>query len=286
MTVALLRALRENNFHYNTNNVIKHYMNWANIASSLGTNTRKLFKGVKTANGYLKRFVKLTPNDKVNMQSNGTLMRLSPLILIQDKQERDTAIKIDTYLSNPNQVNLRVNIFSIDLLCLIFENTTHTELIDWIKSEQIRFSTISKESTDEEERTAYLLISQVISDAIDGADRNVTNKDKKNKKKGWVLSSLFVALLAFIRCKTFQDTINMAINIPGSDTDTNGAITGMFTGAFFGFTHMKSEHDTNINLKKLISFFNESDMKYYGLKDIDYLINIDEIEDGEEIYLE
>src|SRR5437868_1005143 len=106
MTLILARSLVQKQ-GYNREAVLKEYMRWANEMKLLGRNTRELFKGVKTIKGYEARYKKQfsTPQSEWT-QSNGALMRGSPLALLFDNQP----VLTDTALTNPHPVTLDINL--------------------------------------------------------------------------------------------------------------------------------------------------------------------------------
>lgn len=56
MMIVLLKCIIENNLEYDVDMVLINYIEWANTCPFIGTNTRDLFKGISTVNGYIKRF--------------------------------------------------------------------------------------------------------------------------------------------------------------------------------------------------------------------------------------
>jgi ADP-ribosyl-[dinitrogen reductase] hydrolase len=236
MTIALLESIVSNNFNYNKDDVIKYYMKFANTCFMLGKNTRKLFKGIKTLNGYENRFNKLTDIEKENMQSNGSLMRATPLVLVGVSN-----IAIDTYLSNPNVINYYCNLIYIQILKVLLT----TGSIDHVK--EVCKNYINSNTTPE-------VVKKCLLDVLPcGAELNSNNqRDITGKIKGWVCSSLYISLYTLFHYDTFEEAMNFVIEKhPGSDTDTNASITGALFGAMLGLEKMKSEKITNKNIELL-----------------------------------
>src|SRR6266496_3416945 len=70
---------------YNRENMILAYEKWAATSKMMGKNTRELFKGVKTVKGYQNRYnKKFSAPENEWTQSNGSLMRCSPLVIFND----------------------------------------------------------------------------------------------------------------------------------------------------------------------------------------------------------
>ena len=108
MTIALLASLAKNNHAYVKNDVIKMYLKFANNCSFLGNNTRALFYGIKTEQGYYSRFSKTfdTQESKNTMQSNGCLMRASALALASNTNEALEDVMLTIQMSSANILSL------------------------------------------------------------------------------------------------------------------------------------------------------------------------------------
>lgn len=115
LTIALLSTIQ--NKEYCVDRALLAYLDWANSGCPhLGVNTRALFQGVKTKRGYTNRYNKVTQGEI--SQSNGSLMRCSPLALVDNWRELTAlevsaikpqgfgrAVILDCNLSNPNVIN-------------------------------------------------------------------------------------------------------------------------------------------------------------------------------------
>lgn len=250
MTLTLLQTLI-NDKKYEVNNVIQGYLNWANgyplsgkknakklNVTSMGLNTSKLLKGVTTVKGYEKRFDKLKEKDELTSQSNGTLMRASPLALIY-KFQGDVS-DIDTSITNPNYVNIDASSIYVKLLYLILTHN-YTELNSWYKN-------LIDEGVD---------LSDVVLDAVYyGWTRDYEgflkatgqNSLSEKKTKGWVINPLYITFAVLKEFTNFDEAMEAIITDPrfggpGSDTDTNAAIAGAMLGARLGFKRiMESEN--------------------------------------------
>lgn len=70
MTLALVNAILDERGNYNEDLVIQAYEGWANSKGfGLDKNTRRLFHGVKTVNGYRKRYQQALQEDLSTTQS-------------------------------------------------------------------------------------------------------------------------------------------------------------------------------------------------------------------------
>lgn len=133
MSLALLRGLLSNDMKYDRNIILKNYMEFANSRSGLGTNTRRLFKNVTTIKGYESRFKKINEDEKPNMQSNGSLMRASPLALIPNFIDSIQAMKTDVYLTNPNDINLEIGFLYNSFLSTLLRGKDKDSIIKAIE---------------------------------------------------------------------------------------------------------------------------------------------------------
>jgi ADP-ribosylglycohydrolase len=242
MTLTLLRSLIRNK-GYNKNDVILSYERWANTggAMGMGKNTRELFKGVTTINGFQKRW-----NNKFQgkehhdiPQSNGSLMRCSPLALLND----DNCIITDCELSNPNNINRDASNVYVSALKMALAGNTKDEIISFIKQHA---------QTEEVKITLTHAIHKDGCDPSYKFDQEIQPYMVDSKLKGWVLIALYVAIRLFYYTDNYQDAVNKAIRLQG-DTDTNAAITGALCGAYYGSREILSNNTTienwNIILK-------------------------------------
>lgn len=232
MTLELLSSIIEKKT-YDVNNVILHYLDWAQRSKFLGRNTRALMKGVKTIKGYEKRKTQI---DMKNAQSNGSLMRASPLALLKDWK---TATVQDTSITNENTTNIECSLIYISLLRqLLFGYRFECSITD--KN-----------------------INDVLKKAVDGEIIDVGGKTK-----GWVVYALYVVFITFFNTQSYEDAMDYIMKNFGNrtDTDTIMAITGAVMGAYIGFEDMMKEKKTKINIKKLNRYFELS--KIYDIKNI------------------
>ncbi len=224
MTIQLLKAIVKNRGKYVETDVIKSYLDWANLKNTpLGKNTRALMKGVTTVPGFYKRQAKVASIS----QSNGTLMRCFPLVLIKENW-KDASNK-DVNISNNNPVNRACNIVYLSIIrSFVYDESLNIKLgkdVDVV-------------------RTA-------IKNAINGVIVDVA------VDKGWVVHALYVALITFLHTSSFDEGMDYihcnffgTLKFP-SDTDTIMAITGGLLGAYYGFCHLTEQKNTSQNLLKI-----------------------------------
>ena len=257
MSITMIRSILRNN-GYNKRDIILSYEEWANSTSMMGRNTKSLLKGVKTIPGYERRYnlalkgeLKGTNQALPDIQSNGSLMRASPLALLFGYIYCD----IDCDITNPNIVNREVNMCYVMAIKLAIMNHDPAEILSTLM-----------EKCDVPEVLAVLI--------------EVQNKEIRNVtiKKGWVLHSFYCAMTGFVnilhQVKTYSGVIDWVISLSG-DTDTNAAITGALVGSYLGYNNMMQEEVTKNNFDIVLNCdttkgdFPRADI--YTIKDFDSL---------------
>lgn len=207
---------------YDRNDVILSYEEWANSKPiGMGVNTRNLFYGVKTVSGFEDRRVKFKPT-----QSNGSLMRSSPLFLLDPESQI-----ADVQLTNPGNVNEFASLIYLNTLRRLYEY----ESIDNI----FKFIYEKKEACPGS-----------IQDALEQLE---DEHRKVDYSKGWVVHCLYASLLGlkyFQKFGTFHQAIDKVILL-GGDTDTNACVAGALIGMKIGFKGLLKEPITRENIKIL-----------------------------------
>lgn len=241
MALTLARSLIRNK-GYNRNDIILSYEAWANSKPmGMGRNTRNLFCGVTTINGYEKRYhegLLETNKNRIeksipslsNNQGNGSLMRSAPLALTSGYDD----VLTDCKLTNPSLVNQECSTIYITILRYAFYRYDPVSIF-----QAIRNLGQTKE------------VKEVIEQVAAGTNRDVTYN------KGWVVHTLYCAIAAFTNLNTvFHGSYSEAINwviMKGGDTDTNACVTGALIGAFKGYTGLLSELDTYNNIVTMLN---------------------------------
>ena len=226
MTLTLLSSILEKG-KYDRDDVILRYLEWASASTFMGRNTRMLMKGVKTIKGFEARREKA---DMKNTQSNGSLMRALPLVLLGAKWKE--GVVTDTSLTNENDVNIECSMIFVGILrYIIFDDELK------ITCEQI-----------------------VVKDALRSALKKEILPGVMTKSKGWVVYALYVAVLTLLTVKSFEDGMDFIYrNFMGGDMDTIMSISGALLGALYGYDSMTKERKTKINIEKLSVGFELND---------------------------
>ena len=227
LSLALLRTLIRDR-GYNKDHVIMSYLQWANSGGwMLGKNTRAILKGITTLKGYSGRINKILalPMSE-RSQSNGAMMRCSPLALIWD----NTSVVEDVNITNPHDVCVDCNLVYIFALRLAL-----------IGHDGISIFNQAKEIAQTEE------VKAVFSQVQKREYRNII------EKKGWCLHALWCTMMTITSFNNYSEAMDWIITSQrGSDTDTNACIAGALLGAIMGFAKMQEEPVTAQNIEILL----------------------------------
>lgn len=223
---------------YDTEDVIKNYMDFTKICPFLGRNTRELFYTVKTLKGYKAHWEKKFSDPVVaeNAQSDGALMRCFPLFPFDDE-----TIKKDVYLTNPSSVALDVELAYLHAIkCAVKGGTSH----DCWK----------------------ILSTEVKSPAAKEAIRQIVNNEVRDltESKAWCLHGFYCSAKMCNSTITFEDTMKWIIESKG-DTDTNACIVGGLIGTLLGYEKLISSPTTRENLT-VLETTNQVDLKGCAVK--------------------
>lgn len=227
MTLTLAHSLVAHG-GYSQEKTLLAYLQWANSGGkAIGKNTRALLRGVKTLRGYQTRFAKETTKSQQEWtQSNGALMRCSPLALLFDNRP----VIEDCSLTNPHPVCLDTNMVYVSCLRLALSGTSVE-----------RINEVARQTAQTSE------VREVVMSALEGRERDIADK------KGWCLHALWCALRVLNNFSSYQEAIDWIILHPGSDTDTNAAIAGALLGARLGWEELQKEERTEKNFEILLS---------------------------------
>lgn len=232
MTMSLIRNLIKDE-KYDKNTIILGYMSWANSTSCLGKNTRELLKGIKTLKGYHNRINKILALEENQIsQSNGSLMRASPLALLSNDED----IITDTNITNPNNVNRDCSLVYVKSLRLALQGYDANYIFE--NAKKIAQTKEVLEVLQQVEKKEY---------------RNISIN------KGWVLHGLYCAFYSILYFKTFSEAAAWIITQKGSDTDTNATITLSLFSAISGFEQLQNEAQIKENIEILLEASRKSD---------------------------
>lgn len=221
MTIQLLKSILENK-GYDEDKTIKKYLEWANMKNTpLGKNTRNLMKGVTTVRGFRNRQDK---TDTSGVESNGSLMRCFPLVLLKDWKKASAK---DVNLTNDNPVNRECSIIYLRI-------ARHL-----IYGDKLKFK-FKQES---------------IKSAVASALKNEIIDVSHNK--GWVVHALYVALITLFNATSFESGMSFIHKhfFDRTDTDTIMCISAGLLGAKYGYESISTEITTSQNIEKVNRYF-------------------------------
>ena len=225
MTLTLLRQMIRDG-GYNQENVTLAYLRWANSGGwMLGKNTRALLKGVTTLKGYQGRIQKMLTTTGPS-QSNGAMMRCSPLALLWD----NGPVIADVNITNPTPVAIDCNLVYISALRFALQGIDGPAIFEQIK-----------------ELAQTPEVREVLAQVERREPRNIV------ENKGWCLNALWCAMMVITSFRNYSEAMHWVIaSQPGSDTDTNACIAGALIGAMLGFQALQTEPNTAYNIDKLL----------------------------------
>lgn len=226
MTLALLRTLIEDR-GYNKEHVTMSYLRWANSGGwMLGKNTRALLKGVTTMKGYNGRISKMLTTTGPS-QSNGAMMRASPLALLWD----NGPVIDDVNITNPTPVCIDCNLVYITALRLALQGIDGPNIFIQVKP---------------------LAQTNEVRAVLDQVEKREIRNIAENK--GWCLHALWCSMMTITSFTDYARAMHWIITSqPGSDTDTNACISGALLGAILGFDVMQEEPTTANNIRILLN---------------------------------
>lgn len=232
MIICLLKTICDFGGSYNKENAIQNYLNWANSQNCcfMGKNTRNLFKGVRTINGYERRYEQYISSKPQTewTQSNGCLMRCAPMVLLALNHSLDYCLDmsdIDCGITNPHPINIEINRIYLTGIYNALNSKSKEEIIATMM-----------------EKASIPLVIDIMNKAKNGVNVDISGNDK-----GWALYGLYCTVYGLINFIDYKTAIDSIILLKG-DTDTNACIAGALLGAFYGHNKMRSDPITSQNL--------------------------------------
>lgn len=258
MTIALTRTLITDG-KYTPHNIARAYIAWANSETNMiGRNTRALFKGSKKGTPikletYVKHYAKefgldpfspftATSEAGENMQSNGALMRCSPLACLgAEDGVYAPAIMQDCWMTNPSTVAYWCEFIYLTAVRLGLLGHEPQTIWDHV----VALATTGPE-----------IIQRTFQQVRDGVLIPMDVSPEGKKVKGWVICAFYTAMscLYFMTTRpgmTFETLIAWVIGLEG-DTDTNAAISGALIGSLVGYDTLIANDVTRDNIAAVI----------------------------------
>jgi len=209
-----------------------------------------------------------------NSQCNDCLVRSIPLGFILDKQKRETAVLLNTMITNPNWNSYHcVNIYTTAISIILISEKTIETLINVYNYFQ--------EYCKQWNIDIVIDIEKIANNNF--IDNKIFKELKWKLSKNKITTSLFITFLALkyaIINPCYSTVIEYVINL-GGDTIINASLIGGLLGTFFGYEYMKNNDEiTSQNIATLMNYLNGNNMDdtevprpdNYILKDLDILI--------------
>ncbi|HVE12203.1 MAG TPA: ADP-ribosylglycohydrolase family protein [Elusimicrobiota bacterium] len=231
MTIALAGAVCAAS-GYSREAAVAAYLAWAGSKCPfMGRNTRALFAGVKTMRGYSGRWSRLYAKTSAETwsQSNGALMRCSPLAALPADRWRAEAVE-DCVLTNPHAVCVGAELAYLVALRAL-----------------LRGASVALAVKDAAEESKIPEVQKAIRAGAASEARDIRGADK-----GWVLHALYAAFYGLCQPGGAQERLDAVVRL-GGDTDTNAAIAGALIGAERGAASMLAEERAGPNLRQVLA---------------------------------
>ncbi|MHC5354956.1 ADP-ribosylglycohydrolase family protein [Myroides sp. LJL115] len=161
-----------------------------------------------------------------NDNGNGSLMRISPLVLplLYDTSITDPYKYISQFSSLTHAHKIAVDCCYIYLM--------YAKYLAMTKDAQLAYENLITDLSATYRENEYF--KRIFSKDFKQTDPSVFNN------RGFVVGSLEIALHTMLTTKSYKEAILQVMSI-GKDTDTNGAITGALAGILYGYQSIPNE---------------------------------------------
>lgn len=223
MMLCLAESLLEKGF--DTKDQFRRYKKWAKEGYLSADGKRQFGIGQNTYRKLLNQNPDDIPTEiKSNEREggNGALMRCLPIGIIYSDDIEEIVDK--SILSALVTHNITIAVWTT----VVF-NVYVSYALSGIDRSNF-FSKLEKEQF-------YLKVPREIKTVL---ERISTLKESELKVTGYSLNTLEVALYCFFHTNSLKDAISLSI-LQGGDTDTQGAVTGGLSGAYYGFDAIPDE---------------------------------------------
>lgn len=214
LSLCIAEDLLKNDLVINRNTLIQSFVDWYYKGYlSCTNNCFDIGNQTRQSLEYWVSEGSFIPENK-DSSGNGSLMRVAPLFVIKDIDDFYISLRASTIITHNNR-----RIFYIsEWFCKIVH--------------QVIYNDLSKDKVIEEFNLVF-------------------ETHKCNSPSGFILDSVYVALYSFINTTNFKDSIIKACEF-GYDTDTNACITGIISGAYYGYDSIPEDWLTGIYNKQII----------------------------------
>lgn len=219
LTIIVLKSIKNGNFSEET--CKRELINWLQTNPiDVGTTTRRSIEQLAQNR---------TPIAYEEGQGNGSIMRASPLALLNKKDsDVNDIVRIQCSLTHPHSNCILVDQIYIQLLKMALRDDSKQDIynkaLDLSKNHLILHNKIKKIPS-------------------------ITWEDLKTS--GYSLDSLVCSIWALYHFDSFEEALIQIVN-KGDDADTSGAIAGALCGAWYGLDNIPQRWLKKIKKKDLI----------------------------------
>lgn len=235
MTLALLDALKNNNYEYSKEvltQTMENFISWYRVgifASNMnrfdiGNTCRLAIQNFENKRDVYKCGIK-----DINSCGNGALMRILPMAFLDYKNDKELIKAIDevTSLTHANAICSETSIIYIKFVRELLNGKTKEEAFENI----IKYC----------QNVSILVGFLKVINPFERIDNNFHNiEERKIQSTGYCVHTLEAALWCFLNSNSYEECILKAINL-GDDTDTTAAVVGGICGVYYGFDNIPTK---------------------------------------------
>lgn len=246
MTLCLAEALTEENFELNS--VGKNFQKWAHEAYwsargevfDIGNTTYEAINNLSNVDNA--KYAGLTD---VGSNGNGSLMRISPLLIISYNKsniKRYNLTKKVSSITHGHSTSIISCFYYLEFLRqILFKHRDKYDMYQFIKpriKHTLKFKLISTGQIKPFDRL------------LNGDIHKLPESDIRSD--GYVLSALEASVWCLLNTESYEEAVLKAVNL-GSDTDTTAAITGALAGLLYGYGNIPEKWINKIARKEDIN---------------------------------
>ena len=248
LLLCLAHGLAESKGVLNLNKIAEYYGKWVKSCPfDIGATTRNALPKAVDMKTHQARLVRLGAQNSLSSQSNGSLMRMTPLCIWTSRLSKDDLIRAiteETKLTHPNQSAIDVNIAYAFTIQHLLQNKGDyqgayqkcKEILEYIKSKEVK-----------------VWIQELEMNELPAV----------NKKSGWAKIAFIYAMYYLKNNFGYVDALKDILSKKG-DTDTNCCIIGGLLGALHGYDKLPKDI-----VEKVLKF---DPSKNSGVKRPDFLV--------------
>jgi len=242
-------------------NTARHIVDWAHWGYwavdgevfDIGNTTREAVFNLERVFDEGGEFEEAGP-DSEEAISNGSLMRISPLVFYLRGRPVEERFDITRKISSLTHGHIRVCIacfYYLEFMLRLLDGADKREAYQGLQTEVSGF--LRADGVDDAEIGHFdrLLVGDI-----------AALPEWEIRSSGYVIETLEAAVWSFLTTESFHDAALKAVNL-GCDTDTTGAVTGGLAGLYYGGTGIPEKWVEGIRMAAAIEGL--ADRLYHGL---------------------